>query len=462
MRIQFNGAAQDVTGSQFLIEVNGHRLLIDCGMYQGRQAYERNVEFRFEPKKVQAAILTHAHIDHSGNLPTLVKAGYGGPIYATPATADLADLMLRDSGHIQEDDAEFINKRRLKRGDPPILPLYTSADAARVKEHFRPTDYKQPFEPVPGVKARLFDAGHILGSASVCLDVKENGRAFRVWFSGDIGRLNLPLLVDPTLPEDAQYLVMECTYGDTVHPHPDEAYKILREVVTRTIKRGGKVIIPAFAVGRTQELVYNINRMMTAGDIPAIPVVVDSPLAVGATGVFQDHPELFDQETQDFIRAGRHPALNFNQLRYIDSRDESRALNEVKRPMVIISASGMAQNGRILHHLLHNLDDARNTIVFAGWQAPGTNGRELIDGASEIEIFGETVPVAASVVNITGFSAHAGQDYLLKYAAHSRGTLEKLVLVHGDPDVMRLFAEKLRQHGIRQVLCPDLFETIEL
>jgi metallo-beta-lactamase family protein len=344
MKIYFNGAAHDVTGSQYVLYVDGRSLMIDCGLYQGPDAYERNVEFPFDPRRLDALILTHAHIDHSGNLPNLVKSGYDGPIYTTPATADLADIMLRDSGNIQEDDASFLSKKFSQ----PYEPLYTAADAARVKRQFRPQEYKQTFQPIPGVTARLYDAGHILGSASVCLDVQEDGREpYRIWFSGDIGRLNLPLLKDPVLPQNANYLVMECTYGDQAHPAPDEAYNQLRDLIRRTIERGGKVIIPAFAVGRTQELIYNLNRMISANEIPAVPVYVDSPLAVNATQVFQEHPELFDKETQDFIREGRHPALNFKGLTYVESVAESKSINYIDRPAIIISASGMLQSGRI-------------------------------------------------------------------------------------------------------------------
>lgn len=462
MKIRFNGAANDVTGSQFVLEINGQLLMIDCGMYQGPESYERNNSFRFKPREIDAVILTHAHIDHSGNLPTLVKKGYEGPIYATPATADLADLMLQDSGHIQEDDAEEMNERRKGSGQPPYLPLYTSADAARVKKHFVHAPYGESFEPIPGVTAVLYDAGHILGSASICLDISEQGRApYRAWFSGDIGRLNLPLLKDPTLPKQANLLVMESTYGDTVHPNPDNAYALLSETVAKTVRRGGKVIIPAFSVGRTQELVYDLNRMISEGEIPPVPVFVDSPLAVGATQVFQEHPELFDKETYDFIRENRHPALNFKGLVYVEDRAKSKAINEVDRPCVIISASGMAENGRILHHLVHNIEDSRNTILIVGWAAPGTLGRALAQGAKEVRIFGDEFKVNATVVTISGFSAHAGQDMLLDYALATKDTLQKLILTHGDPEVAEVFTRLLKDNGIKDVVYPQLYESIE-
>ncbi|HEY9087353.1 MAG TPA: MBL fold metallo-hydrolase [Anaerolineaceae bacterium] len=459
MKIYFNGAAHDVTGSQYVLYVDGRSLMIDCGLYQGPDAYERNVEFHFDPHRLDALILTHAHIDHSGNLPNLVKSGFDGPIYTTPATADLADIMLRDSGNIQEDDASFLSKKFSQ----PYEPLYTAADAARVKRQFRPQEYKQTFQPIPGVTARLYDAGHILGSASVCLDVQEDGREpYRIWFSGDIGRLNLPLLKDPVLPQNANYLVMECTYGDQAHPEPDEAYTLLRDLIRRTIERGGKVIIPAFAVGRTQELIYNLNRMISANEIPAVPVYVDSPLAVNATQVFQEHPELFDKETQDFIREGRHPALNFKGLTYVESVAESKSINYIDRPAIIISASGMLQSGRILHHLRHNIGDPRNTILIVGWQAPDTLGRDLVNGVKEVTIYGDRYDVQAEVIQINGFSAHAGQDMLLQYALASKKDLRKVMLVHGEPDVAEKFAKLLKDAGIPEVIYPALREAVEI
>ncbi len=294
MRLNFHGAAQTVTGSQHLLEINGSKLLLDCGLYQGhrKESYARNRNFSYDPRTLDAVILSHAHIDHSGNLPNLVRQGFTGPIYATRATADLADIMLRDSGHIQESDAAFINKK-LRGGETPVEPIYTMADAERVAGHFHSVEYKQRFEPIPGVTAQFFDAGHILGSAGVLLEINEQGRKVRFWFSGDIGRFDLPLLIDPVLPEPVDYLLMECTYGDKPHNDPRLAFEEFRQVVTKTIARGGKVIIPAFAVGRTQELVYYLNEMEVKGDLKPIPVYVDSPLAVNTTDVFRRHPECF-------------------------------------------------------------------------------------------------------------------------------------------------------------------------
>lgn len=464
MLIHFNGAAQTVTGSQHLLEINGKQLLLECGLFQGsrQESYRRNLTFRFDPHAIDAVILSHAHIDHSGNLPNLIKNGYSGPIYTNPATARLADIMLRDSAHVQESDVEYVNRKRMRRGEPPIEPLYTQADAERVVDQFVKVEYNQAFEPVPGVNAHMVDAGHILGSASVVLDIQENHRSYRLWFSGDIGRRFLPLLKDPTMPEAADYLIMECTYGDKSHDDPQLAYDELRETVQRTVKRGGKVIIPAFAVGRTQELVFELNEMMTTGQIPSIPVFVDSPLAVNATQVFQEFPQYFDEQTHEFIRQGRHPALNFKQLTYIHSVDESKALNNRHDPMVIISASGMAEAGRILHHLRNNIEDARNTVIIVGWQAPNTLGRRLADREPVVNIFGERFHRLAEVVTIGGFSAHAGQNMLLRYAAATRDSLKHLFLVHGEPRAAGAFTELLRAQNIGPIAYPALFETVEV
>lgn len=464
MRLAFHGAAQTVTGSQHLLEVNGSRILLDCGLFQGRrqESYERNRSFRFSPKDLDAVILSHAHIDHSGNLPNLVSSGYEGPIYATEATADLADVMLRDSGHIQESDAAFVNKYRKRQGKPPIEPLYTLHDAEMVAGHFQRVPYQQTFEVAPGVMASFVDAGHILGSAAIILDIEEKGRKYRLWFSGDIGRMDLPLLRDPVLPSEVDYLLMESTYGDKQHRDPMEAYEEMRDVVKKTIERGGKVIIPAFAVGRTQELVYNLNQMIEEGSIPHIPVFVDSPLAVNATDIFREHPECMDKETREFIRSAHHPALSFKGLTYTRSVDESKALNERKDPMVIISASGMAEAGRILHHLKNNIENPRNTILIVGWQSPYTLGRRLAEREKVVKIFGEPYTRKAEVETIGGLSAHAGQDMLVKYALATKDTLKSVFLVHGEEKGALPLMEKLKEQGLKKVYYPEMHSSVEL
>ena len=465
MRIHFNGAARTVTGSQHLLEVNGSRLLLECGLFQGhrRDFYARNRNFSFEPRRVDAVILSHAHIDHSGNLPNLVKQGFSNPIYATPATVHLADIMLRDSGHIQEADVEFINKKRARRGELPAEPLYTMQDAAEVTQHFRPVSYEEPFEPVPGVIVRLVEAGHILGSAGVSLEVEERGRKVNLWFSGDIGRYDLPLLRDPVLPHGkVDYLMMECTYGDKPHEDIRAAYDELRDVIKRTVARGGKVIIPSFAVGRTQELVYFLNEMIAEGSIPPVPVYVDSPLAVHATEVFEQHPECFDKETHEFIRTHKHPALEFEQLTYTHSVEESKAINDRKGPLIIISASGMAETGRILHHLRNNIEDPRNVILIVSWQAPYTLGRRLAEREKQIRIFGETYHRKAEVATIGGLSAHAGQTLLIDYAMSVKDQARQVFLVHGEERAAAALRERLGERGLTQTVYPDWHESVEI
>ena len=458
MIIHFHGAAQTVTGSQHLLEINGHKLLLECGLFQGRrtEAYAINRKFAYQADDIDAVILSHAHIDHSGNLPHLVKNGYTGPIYTTPASAHLTNILLMDSGHIHESDAAYVNKKRARRGELPIEPLYTQEDAALVAQQFSAVPYDQPFEPVPGVTVHLVEAGHILGSAAVVLDIEERGKKFRLWFSGDIGRRDLPLLRDPVLPYDADYLLMECTYGDKPHRSPQLAFDELREVVGRTVERGGKVIIPAFAVGRTQELVYDLHQMIDSGDLPHIPVFVDSPLAVNASDLFRAHPEVFDEETKAFIAQDKHrTALGFGMLTYTRSVEESKAINDLKGPAVIISASGMAETGRILHHLKNNIEDRRNTILIVSWQAPYTLGRRLADREEQVKIFGEIYERRAEVATIGGLSAHAGQTMLLEYAQAVQDRVKKIFLVHGEARGAEALMEKLHEAGQSQVYFPE-------
>jgi len=464
MRIHFHGAARTVTGSQHLIEINGCRLLLECGLYQGKRAesYVRNRGFAFDPRLVDAVILSHSHIDHSGNLPNLVKQGYRGPIFLTEAASDLTDIMLKDAGHIQESDAEFVNKKKRARGEPLIEPLYTQKDAIEVTEHFQPMPYGVEFEPLPGVTAKFVEAGHILGSAAISLVLTEKGRTVRLWFSGDIGRRKLPLLRDPILPDEVDYLLMESTYGDKPHRDPQVAYDEFRAVIQRTAARGGKVIIPAFAVGRTQELVYWLNEMMHNGDVSPMPVFVDSPLAVNASDIFKRHPEVMDEETRQFVRENRHPALDFEMLTYIRNVEDSKALNERNDPMVIISASGMAEAGRILHHLKNNIENSRTTICIVGWQAPDTLGRRLAEREKQVRIFGEVYNVRADIATIGGLSGHAVQDLLIEYALSANGKLRKVFLVHGEEKPARILQSKLKDRNLRAVEYPIQHASMEL
>ncbi|MFL7891986.1 MAG: MBL fold metallo-hydrolase [Anaerolineales bacterium] len=465
MQITFHGAAQTVTGSQHLVEVNGARLLLECGLFQGRrkESYERNRHFPYDPGTIDAVLLSHAHIDHSGNLPHLVKKGFRGPIYATDATAHLANIMLIDSGHIHESDAEYINKRKKYRENQMVEPLYTIEDASQVAQYFMCQPYGKTFNVAAGVQARLVEAGHILGSAAIVLDIDEDGNQFRLWFSGDIGRRDLPLIRDPLLPSETDYLIMECTYGDKTHQSPQASYDELEQVVKRTITRGGKVIIPSFAVGRTQELVYDLHRMIDAGAIPRIPVFIDSPLAVNVTDIFRAHPECFDQETREFENNDIHRSvLGEGLVTYVRSVEQSKAINQDQRPMVIISASGMAETGRILHHLKNNIEDPRSTILIVSWQAPHTLGRRLAEQQKKIRIFGETFRRRAEVVTIGGFSAHAGQPFLLEYALASRDSLKRTFLVHGEQRGAEPLMEKLQAAGLKRIMFPALHQKVAL
>ncbi len=464
MKIHFLGAARTVTGSQILIEVNGAKILLECGLFQGKRAdtYQFNQSFQFSPKEIDALLLSHAHIDHSGNIPNLVKQGYSNRIFATSATVSLAEIMLRDSGYIQESDAQYVNKKRARRGEPPVDPLYTYEDAEIACDLFTPVEYNQTFEVVKGVHVTYVDSGHILGSASIILDINENGNKKRLWFSGDIGRDRLPLLQDPVMPVKADYMIMECTYGDKNHRDPETAFQEFRDVTMKTIARGGKIIIPAFAVGRTQELVYFLNLMMAAYDIPPIPIYVDSPLAVNASDIFKKYAFLFDEETKRFIQEGNHKALTSPNLYYTRSVEESKKINEVKGPAIIISASGMAEAGRILHHLRNNIENPLNTIMIVSWQAPHTLGRRLAERQKTVRIFGQLFERRAEVATIGGLSAHAGQDKLLQYVLGTRATLKGLYLVHGEEDAAHALMDKLEENHIAPVFFPDRSDYVEI
>jgi metallo-beta-lactamase family protein len=465
MRIHFLGAARTVTGSQHLLEINGKKILLECGLYQGRRAdsSERNRNLPFDARSIDAMLLTHAHIDHSGNTPSLVKSGYRGRIHATAATTGLAGTVLADSAHIQETDSVYISKRNAARGLPPVEPLYTQADAEAVLPLMTGHDYQSPFPVADGVTATFFEAGHILGSAGILLEIAERGKKWRVVFSGDIGRRGLPILRDPVLPPPADVMLMECTYGDKSHRDLFEAERELRDTMLRTIRRGGKVIVPSFAIGRTQELVYCLGRMIEQGEIPRIPIFVDSPLAVGISDLYAKYPAYFDAEAEQLIRTeGEKRALGYEYVTFTRSVEESKGLNGKPGPMVILSASGMAESGRIRHHLMNNIADPKNTVLIVSWQAPETLGRQLADQAKVVKIFGEPVERRAEVATIGGFSAHAGQDFLCEYARAGAEGAKSLFLIHGEPKAALPFQDALKSKGFSTPIhYPDFGEIAE-
>ncbi len=470
MRITFHGAAHTVTGSCHLIEVDGIRILLDCGLYQGPRAEsrERNTRFPFDPTSIDVLVLSHAHIDHSGNIPNLVKRGFQGDIICTHATRDLCEAMLQDSGHIQEKDAEFINKRRREHNEPPILPLYTQADALASLRNFHSLGYLEPHALAPGITIILHDAGHMLGSAMVDLQIEDHSskRTVRLIFSGDIGHSGMPILRQPTLFREADILIMESTYGGRAHPSAEETERLFEQIITETYERHGKIIIPAFAVGRTQQLVYTLNKLYNEHDLPLhIPVYVDSPLAVDITEVFRQHPEAYSDETRDVLdRDPDGDLFGFPRLEYIRDVEESKALNDRHEPMIIISASGMAEFGRILHHLKNNIGDSRNTIVIVGWQAPDTLGRRLVEGATKVRIFGEEYRRRAEVAVLNGFSGHADHDGLVSWVrAFDMRRPREVFLVHGEPQAAEALAASFRSDlGYPSVRIPLLHESFEV
>jgi metallo-beta-lactamase family protein len=459
MKLTFWGAAGGVTGSMHLVESGGKRFLLDCGLNQGRrkEADAKNRNLPFAGSTIDAVVLSHAHIDHSGNLPSLVKSGFSGPIYTTPATIDLCNWMLRDTAHIHEKDAEFLNKRRDHRkklglSDDPVVPLYTTADAENTLPLFRPVGYHTPQNLTENLMYVPYDAGHILGSSSVVLHEQQNGERVRLAFSGDVGRPNLPIIRDPETMPAADYLIMESTYGGRLHKSVGHVINKLRDVVIRTAKRGGRIIVPAFAVGRTQQLVLLLHQLANEKQIPNIPMFVDSPLAMNVTQVHRDHPECFDDETREYLTRGEDP-FGFSRLQYVREASESKKLNDLHGPYVVISASGMCEQGRILHHLRNNIEDPRNTVLITGFQAQDTLGRKLVEKASEVAIFGEPLRVRAEISSLDELSGHADQHELLQWIAPMVPTLRKIFLVHGEPLQAQVLAKLLHAtHGLEVVV----------
>lgn len=468
VHVQFWGAARTVTGSMHLLECNGHRVLLDCGLFQGRrrEAFERNRTLPFDPAGIGAVVVSHAHIDHTGNLPSLVKGGFQGPIFSTSATRDLASVMLLDSAKIQEQDIEYVNRRKKREGRSLFEPLYTTEQAVATIRRFRSIDFSEWFDVLPGIRCRYHLAGHMLGAASVELLLNEPGsREIRLLFSGDIGRPGMPILPDPRWIAGADYVIMEATYGDRLHEKQTDSMEMLREIAERTWKSGGKLVIPAFSVGRTQEIIYRLNLLAEDKKLPPIKVFVDSPLSVAVTDFFRSHVECLDEEMIDRIlnEADGDP-LMFQNLVYVRKVEQSKMLNLLKEPCVIVSASGMCEAGRILHHLKHNLSDPNSTVLFTGFQAPHTLGRRILDGATTVRIFDDEYPVRARIARLEGNSGHADQGELLEWAAAANrdGTVRRYALVHAEMPAASDLKQRILARGLPKPVIPDRGDRMEL
>lgn len=462
MKIKFIGAAQTVTGSMHLLQTENSTFLLDCGLFQGKRkdAFEINRNFdHFNPGEIDFVILSHAHIDHAGNLPTLVKNGFDGKIYSTFATRDLCTIMLQDSAHIQEKDVEYVNKKRKRDGKKLFEPLYVQDDALETLEKFVGINYRKEFKITPEISLTFYDAGHILGSAIVFLKITENGKQITLGFSGDLGRPHLPILRDPEQIPNVDYWICESTYGGKDHDNPTDSEEQLTNVLKKAHSKKSKVIIPAFSVGRTQEIVYALHRIFESNKAERMPVYVDSPLAVNATEVFRLHPECFDSETMQFIRKNEDP-LGFNRLTYIKDVEDSKNLNSVDGPCIIISSSGMAETGRVLHHLANNISNPKNIILIVGYAAEHTLGRKLIDGEKNVQIFGDAYDVKAEVIVLNSFSAHADSDELLGYTNRfDKSQLRKIFLVHGELEQQQAFKNNLESSGFKNVIIPSRGQT---
>jgi metallo-beta-lactamase family protein len=463
MKITFWGAAKTVTGSMHLVEVNGSRILLDCGLYQGRreEAKKINSILPYDPKKIDAVILSHAHIDHSGNIPSLVKSGFQGSIFSTHATRDLCAAMLADSAHIHEKEAEYMNTRMRKRGEKRTFePLYTMKDALDSIDLFHSVNYRKQVPVVDGIDVRFRDAGHILGSSFVELFVRENGREKKVVFTGDVGRKNLPILHDPEDLEEADVLITESTYGNRVHDDVTKANGKLAGIINDTFARGGKIIVPAFSVGRTQELVYSLHELINRKEIPDLPMYVDSPLSVNATQIFRMHPECFDRETLQFLYDGGDP-FGFKRMTYIRTVEESKNLNSLRMPCIIISSSGMCEVGRILHHLKNNIENANNTILITGFQAENTLGKRIVDREPQVRIFGDIYYLRARVVVMNEFSAHADKNELIEWSGGFQKRPGITCVVHGNEEATLSHKTNLELMGLKNVIVPNRGDSID-
>ena len=473
MKITFLGATKTVTGSNFLVEAAGKKFLVDCGMYQGQsEIEEKNYdEFLFHISDIDFMLLTHAHIDHSGRIPKLYKEGYHNPIYAQKATCDLCSIMLPDSGHIQEMEVEWKNRKRIRQGKDPFEPLYTAQDALDCLEIFHPVAYDEIVEIDENIKVRFNDAGHMLGSAIIEIWANENGKETKAVFTGDLGNNDIPLLASPTMIDNTDFLVMESTYGGRLHMRNDDKATMFLQIVYETLERGGTVVIPSFAVGRTQEILYELNKIKENTNdekfvqeyekLMRVPVYVDSPLAVSATQIFRKNMDLFDDDVKEAMARGDNP-LEFPGLRFTQTVEESKALNESNEPAIIISASGMCEVGRIKHHLKHNLWNPNSTILFVGYQAPGTLGRRIVDGEKRVKIFGEEITINARIEYLEGYSGHADQEWLLNFIYSFYTKPKHIFLVHGEESGQEVLKEKILENTDIPVTIPSFGETYTL
>ena len=464
VKIKFCGGVRVVTGSMHLISTPNSKILIDCGLFQGRrdEFYNINTKFLFNPKELKHLILSHAHIDHSGNIPNLIKQGFGGRVYTTLATADLCQAMLPDSGHIQEEDIKYVNKINRRKHRPERSPLYTRKDAEDSLQYFSGIEYNRNTPVTDDIQCCFYEAGHILGSSVVVLEIKTalDKPPLRLAYAVDLGRKDLPILKDPQVPEDIDYLIIESTYGDRLHEDMEEVKGKLADAINRTVARRGKVIIPSFAMERTQEVVYFINQLLSEGLIPDLPIFVDSPLAINVTEIFGRHPECFDKEMMDQMLKGQNP-FGFGRINYTRDVEKSKKLHSDPRPMIIISASGMCENGRILHHLKNNIEDPKNSILIVGFMAQNTLGRKLVAREPVVKIFGEEYQLRAEIVKLNAFSAHADKDEILEYVSGFNEKLKKIFIVHGEEEQSKVLGERLNSKGFNSCL-PQLGEEIEL
>jgi metallo-beta-lactamase family protein len=463
INIGFYGADRTVTGSRHLININGYKLLLDCGLFQGRRAetYERNLHFAFDPKSINSVIISHAHMDHLGDLPNLVKQGFSGDVNCTSATLDLANIMLTDSANIQESDIEFVNKVRHRHNEPPMEPLYDTADIPPTLKLFRGCSYERPFRVTGDARIVFHDAGHILGSAITVIDVNDGGRQLSICYACDLGRKDIPIIMDPYIVTDSDILIIESTYGNRLHADINNVAERLANVINETVSKGGKLIVPSFALERTQELVYYLHQLKLDKRIPDIAVFVDSPLAIDATDIFRAHPECYDSQTAEFLRTVEDP-FGFRGLRYVASVEESKKLNDIKTPVMIIAGSGMAEAGRVLHHLKNNIGNPNNTVLIVGWQAENTLGRKIAEKWPEVPIYGEKYKLRCRVEVFNEFSAHADRNDLINWVSAGKNRWQKVFVVHGEESAALSLADAFREIGLKDVVVPEFGQNFEI